>query len=197
MNGSWRNRLCAAPALCGRTPSGIPVTLRAPRIADADHWRRLRMADQALIEPFWDYSTLDWAQRHTRAMWLREYVSARRAMRSGSGLHTVIEVNGRLAGQCDAWIDAFHARSELGLWVGSQHAGTGVGTTAARLMIACLFDVAGVERISAPIAVQNIATTRIAKRLGFTREGVMRSYMRVGRGRIDHTLWSLVRDDWR
>lgn len=198
MNGSWLNRIRGVtPVLSGRTPSGVAVTLRAPRIADAGTWRRIRIADQALIEPFWDHSTLDWAQRHTAAMWLREYASARRRMRSGTGLHTVIEVDGRLAGQCDAWIDRFHARSELGLWVGSQYAGTGVGSTAAGLIIAYLFDVAGIERISAPIAAQNTATTWMAQRMGFTPEGVMRSYMRVGDGRLDHTLWSLIREDRR
>ncbi|WP_233213690.1 GNAT family N-acetyltransferase [Mycobacterium hubeiense] len=172
------------------------MTLRTPRFADAGEWRRIRLADQELIEPFWDHSELSWPDRHTRGAWLRECVSARRRMRNRSGLHTVIEVDGRLAGQCDAWIDLFHCRSELGLWVASRHAGDGVGTVAVQLVIAYLFEDLGVERITAPIAKGNTATARIAQRLGFVCEGVMRSYMSVGGQRRDHALWSLIRADW-
>lgn len=191
-----RRVLGAAPTLTGVTDHGVVVTMRTPRFSDADTWREVRLADQALIEPFWDHSTLSWAERHTRRAWIRECMSARRRMRAGGGLHTVIDVDGRLAGQCDVWLDGFHGRSELGLWVGSRHARAGVGTTAIRLAIGHLFGELGIERIAAPIAVGNSATVKLAQRLGFTREGVMRNYMRVGDGRRDHELWSLVRDDW-
>ncbi|WP_458318433.1 GNAT family N-acetyltransferase [Mycolicibacterium brisbanense] len=195
--GSRLNRMLgAAPTLTSVTHRGVAVTLRTPRISDADEWRDVRVADQAAIEPFWDHSTLDWAQRHTRGAWIRECMAARRRMRHGTGLHTVIEVDRRLAGQCDVWIDKFHGRSELGLWVGSRYAGTGVGAAAIQLVVAHLFDELRIERIAAPIAAGNAATLGLAKRLGFTREGVMRNYMKVGDRRRDHELWSLVREDW-
>lgn len=195
--GARRHRILGAtPTLTGVTDRGVAVTMRTPRFSDADDWRRVRLADQALIEPFWDHSTLSWAERHSRRAWIRECMSARRRIREGSGLHTVIEVDGQFAGQCDAWIDRFHSRSELGLWVGSGFASVGVGTAAAQLMVANLFDVVGVERISAPIAAENAATNWMAQRLGFTREGVMRSYLAAGARRRDHILWSLIRDDW-
>jgi [ribosomal protein S5]-alanine N-acetyltransferase len=188
--------LGAAPTLSGITLSGIAVTLRTPRFSDASGWRQVRLANQQFIEPFWDYSPLSWPERHTRGAWVRDCVNARRRMRAGAGLHTVIVVNEQLAGQCDAWIDRFHGRSELGLWVDSRHHGGGVAAVAVRLVIANLFGEPEIERISAPIATGNTVTSQLAQRMGFVREGVLRSYMAVGSGRLDHELWSLTRDDW-
>lgn len=186
-----------APSMTGVTSGGVSVRLRAPRLSDANAWRSVRMANQHLIEPFWDYSELSWGERHTCRAWIRECASAHRRMRRGDAVHTVIEVDGRLAGQCDAWIDGYHSRSELGLWVDARVTARGVGTTAIRLMVTHLFADCGVERIAAPIATGNAVTIRMAQRLGFVREGVLRSYMTVGSGRCDHELWSLTTADWK
>ncbi|MDV3125584.1 GNAT family N-acetyltransferase [Mycobacterium sp. 21AC1] len=188
--------LGASPTLSTVTRQGRALTLRTPRFSDAEDWRRVRLANQELIEPFWDHSTLSWSERHTRRVWLRECVSARRRMRRGAGLHTVIDVDRQLAGQCDVWIDRYHGRSELGLWVAAGHSNAGVGSAAVRLVVGHLFDAMSIERVAAPIACGNDATIRIARRLGFVREGVMRSYMTVGSRRRDHELWSLTRNDW-
>lgn len=185
-----------APPMTGVTSAGVPVTLRGPRLSDASAWRSVRLANQHLIEPFWDHSELSWAERHSCRAWIREWASAHRRMRCGAAVHTVIEVEGRLAGQCDAWIDGYHGRGELGLWVDGRLATRGVGTTAIRLMVWHLFEDRGVERVAAPIAAGNAVTIRMAQRLGFVREGVLRSYMTVGSGRCDHELWSLTRADW-
>lgn len=184
------------PDLTGRTAGGVAVTLRAPRITDAGPWRRMRVADQDLIEPFWDHSELSWSQRHTARMWWRECASSWRRMRDGAALHTVVEVDGRLVGQCDAWIDGYHGRAELGLWVGSGFANRGVGAAAVRIMLAQLFENVGVQRVSAPVSPDNIAVTRMLQRLQFTREGLMRSYLETGAGRLDHVLWSLTAAEW-
>jgi RimJ/RimL family protein N-acetyltransferase len=191
-----QQRLGVAPTLSNNTPNGRVVTLRTPRFSDADEWRRTRLADQSAIEPFWDHSELSWSARHSRRAWIRECIDARRRMRRGDCVHTVIEVDGQLAGQCDAWLEQYHGRGELGLWVHSQWAGTGAATTAVSLLIDYLFAEIGLERIVAPIACGNEAPARIAQRLGFVHEGVLRSYMNVGGTRRDHDLWSQTREDW-
>ena len=108
----------------------------------------------------------------------------------------MVVVDGQLAGQCDAWIDRYHGRSELGLWIDSRCAGRGVGTAAAALVIAELFRDPGMYRIAAPIAVGNVATVAVARRMGFRYEGTLRGYMELGQGRCDHELWALTRADW-
>jgi RimJ/RimL family protein N-acetyltransferase len=186
----------AGPTLSATTPSGLVVVLRPPRLRDADSWRRARIADQAAIEPFWAYSELSWADRHRRRDWIRDYIAARRRMRQGRCVHTVVEVNGELAGQCDAWLEPYHLRGELGMWMGSRWAGEGVGATAVGLLIDYLFAEIGLERITAPIACGNVAPACLAKQLKFVHEGVLRSYMTVGKGRSDHDLWSQTREEW-
>ncbi|MEV6278726.1 GNAT family protein [Nocardia sp. NPDC051832] len=77
------------------------VVLRPPRIDDYAEWRRIRLRDQRYIEPFWTTSPLDWAERHTGKLWVREVFDSRADARASRRLGMVIEVNGRFAGQIE------------------------------------------------------------------------------------------------
>ncbi|MGQ9409786.1 GNAT family N-acetyltransferase [Mycolicibacterium gilvum] len=188
--------LGAIPTLEGVTPDRRLVRVRAPRFKDAAAWRDLRISDQERIEPFWAHSEQSWADRHRRRAWYRSRLAAFKHARRGDGVHTVIEVDGAFAGQCDVWLDRERASAEVGLWLHSRWAGTGVATTMAELVLDLLFGQLGIERLTAPIAASNVATRQVAKRMGFQREGCMRSYMLTGQGRTDHELWALTRSDW-
>jgi RimJ/RimL family protein N-acetyltransferase len=178
------------------TPGGLTVVLRAPRLSDADSWRQARITDQAAMEPFWEYSDVSWPDRHRRRDWIREWIGARQRMRQGRCLHTVVEVNGELSGQCDAWLERYHKRGELSLWVHSRWSGDVVGATAVGMLLDYMFGEIGLERITAPIACGNAPPSSLAEQFGFVHEGVLRSYMTVGKGRCDHDLWSQTREEW-
>jgi RimJ/RimL family protein N-acetyltransferase len=45
--------------------------------------------------------------------------------------------------------------------------------------------------------VGNVASERIADKLGFTKEGVLREVIEVGGKRLDHSVHSLLRSEWR
>jgi RimJ/RimL family protein N-acetyltransferase len=186
----------SAPTLSTTTPGGLDVVLRTPRFSDADSWRRVRLLNQAAIEPVWDHSEFSWPDRHSRRAWIRECIAARRRMREGGCVHTVVEVDGELAGQCDAWLERYHKRGEIGVWIDARWTGQRVGTTALGLLVDYLFDELGLERITAPIARDNFAIVALTKRLGFVHEGVMRSYSTIGKGRTDHHLYSQTREEW-
>ena len=83
-------------------------------------------------------------------------------------MHTVIEANGDLAGLLDLWLEPYHRRGEAGIWIHSSWAGTGVSTTAGRLMQGYLFDVLEFERVSAPIATRNVHAANLLKSLGLS-----------------------------
>jgi RimJ/RimL family protein N-acetyltransferase len=179
-------------------PKGQTVVLRTPRIDDAGEWRRLRVRDKAVIEPVWVSSEMDWADRHTDTMWIHEYLRSRKALTAGQALHFVIEVDGAFAGQCNfEWIDGFHRTAEVGIWVDSVKGRTGIGYTAAGMLIEHGFTVLGLERISAPVSVNNPAATGLVERLGMQCEGTMRNYMDVGGTRTDHNLWAITADRFR
>ncbi|TLG05319.1 GNAT family N-acetyltransferase [Nocardia cyriacigeorgica] len=175
---------------------GATVVLRPPRVGDAAAWRRIRLRDRLLIEPFWHTSELDWAARHSDAQWARELVTARAEACTGRRLACVIEINGRLAGQCDlVSVDRRTGSAELSIWIDATLARHGFGGLAASLVLDFGFDRIGLDRIVAPVAPQNVAAVRGAADLGFCREARMVRYFDAGGARRDHELWALTRAD--
>ncbi|MFE3442753.1 GNAT family N-acetyltransferase [Nocardia sp. NPDC059180] len=173
---------------------GAAVLLRPPRMGDAAEWRRIRLRDRRLIEPFWYTSELDWAARHSDAQWVRELVTARTEARTGRRLACVIEIDGRLAGQCDlVSVDRRTRSAELSIWMDATLARHGFGGVAASLVLDFGFDRIGLERIVAPVAPDNVAASRGAADLGFVREARMARYFDVGGARSDHELWALTK----
>ncbi|WP_280266003.1 GNAT family N-acetyltransferase, partial [Nocardia wallacei] len=185
-----------APRLGPLTLRGRTVAVRPPRPGDHPHWRRLRLRDRALIEPFWYSSRLDWAERHTEKQWLREYLVSRAESRAGRRLPGVIEIDGRFAGQCELCsIDLRRGTAEMSIWIDSRLARHGFGGVAAGLVIDYGFQTLGLARIVAPISPGNIAAAHGAAELGFVREALMTRYFDAGGARRDHELWALTRDD--
>ncbi|WP_433664877.1 GNAT family N-acetyltransferase [Nocardia sp. CA-128927] len=175
---------------------GNAVVLRPPRIADYPHWRRIRLRDRRFIEPFWYSSTLDWSARHCGTHWVRECLTSRAEARAGRRLSTVIEVDGRFAGQVELGsIDPATGAAELGIWVDAEVARHGIGGMAAALLMDYGLEHIGLERITAPISPENVAAAHGAAELGFRREALMGRYFDVGGARRDHELWAVTRAD--
>ncbi|WP_431950969.1 GNAT family N-acetyltransferase [Nocardia lijiangensis] len=172
---------------------GATVVLRPPRIADYEPWRRIRLRDRSLIEPFWSSSPLDWSERHTAKLWVRECLAARAEARTGRRAAMVIEMDGRFAGQIELTsIDTDTGSAELGVWVDAEVARHGIGGLATAMMLDFAFGSVGLQRITAPISPANVATASGAARLGFQREAVMTRYFDAGGARRDHELWAIT-----
>jgi RimJ/RimL family protein N-acetyltransferase len=171
--------------------SGQTVILRRPRFDDFTEWRRIRLRNQRLIEPFWVTSLLDWSPRHSERVWVHEWLAQRDGARTGRDLSMVIEVNGRLAGQFDLGsIDVATRTAELGIWVDADVAQHGVGGLAATMMLDFAFAALRLERITAPISPENVAASHGAASIGMVCEGVMTDYFDAGGRRKDHALWA-------
>ncbi|MEM7480655.1 MAG: GNAT family N-acetyltransferase [Acidobacteriota bacterium] len=89
-----------------------------------------------------------------------------------------------------------HGLAEVGYALSTQAQGQGVMTEALRLLIDDLFTDTHLERIEARCAEGNLASQRVLEKLGFEREGLLRSYFRLPEGRVDNYLFSLLRSDW-
>lgn len=178
-----------------RLPAGTLV-LRAPRFADYAQWRRLRLRDRALIEPFWHSSPLDWQRRHSERRWVRECLEAATYARAGRRLTTVIEIDGRFAGQVEIGnIDPVARQGEMGIWIDAELARHGFGGLAAALILDFGFEVLGLERVIAPISPENTAAAHGAAQVGYLREARMALHFDVGGKRSDHDLWAVTRAD--
>jgi RimJ/RimL family protein N-acetyltransferase len=85
-----------------------------------------------------------------------------------------------------------HARAEVGYWLAREARGQGHATRAVELICAWGFAELGLERIDLLAATGNVPSQRVAERCGFTREAVLRSYMRATFERQDMVAFGLL-----
>ncbi len=88
-----------------------------------------------------------------------------------------------------------HGRAELAIWLAPQVRGRGWAPRALRLVARWLFDACGLERAEVFVAPDNAAMIGAVSAAGFEREGVLRSYVRYRRKRLDMVAFSLLRED--
>ena len=61
----------------------------------------------------------------------------------------------------------------------------------------CAFEELGLHRVTLRIATGNAASERIAENLGFVREGLLRKEVLVAGTWLDHSLWSILDDEFQ
>ena len=89
-------------------------------------------------------------------------------------------------------------RFEVGYWVRRERRRRGIASRALRLISAWALGGLGAARLQLHADVENEASQRVAERAGFTREGVLRSWIEHRGERRDHVLYSLLAtDEWR
>lgn len=84
----------------------------------------------------------------------------------------------------------------LAYWVGQPYARQGYMTEALRALLDKLFREDGYEIVSAAVLSPNIASAALLERLGFVREGSLRSALRWNGVLYDSLLYSLTRQEW-
>jgi len=70
-------------------------------------------------------------------------------------------------------------------------------TKGVRNIIPYVFDTLRLHRLEAACLPSNAASARLLQKLGFTREGLARRYLRINRQWQDHLLFALLSDDPR
>ena len=85
----------------------------------------------------------------------------------------------------------------LGYQVGAPYARQGYMTEALGLALTYAFGPVGLHRVEANIQPENVPSIALVKRLGFTREGYSRRYLKIGGRWRDHERWALLVEDWR
>ena len=87
--------------------------------------------------------------------------------------------------------------AEMGYWVRSDEASKGVCTEAVDRLLEETFDALGYHKVVLRIALGNDPSDRVAEKLGFTREGVLREELLIRGNWVDHSLWSLLDREYR
>jgi RimJ/RimL family protein N-acetyltransferase len=94
-------------------------------------------------------------------------------------------------------LEADFGSAEWGFAIAAEFWGTGVFVDGARLVIQFAFDTIGSHRLEARAAVQNGRGNGALRKMGASREGILRkSFLRNGEY-LDQSLWTLLAEDWR
>lgn len=104
----------------------------------------------------------------------------------------------RHLGNVSIWyVSRANAVGEVGYWIRTDATSRGICTEAVARVLRFGFEELELHRIVVRIASGNRPSERVAEKLGFTREGLLRDDVRVGAAWIDHSIWGLLESEWR
>ena len=167
-----------------------------PVASDYQEWAHLRRESRTFLEP-WEPSWLpDELDKPAWRYRLRRY---REDFSRGSALAFFIfeARTGKLLGGVTLGNIRYGvARSgHIGYWIGEKYAGQGYMVDALDLLARHAFRTMRLHRIEAACIPDNRRSIRVLEKAGFTREGLLRSYLKINGGWQDHYLYALIDED--
>lgn len=145
---------------------------------------------------------LPWARpgysRDDGTAFVRDSVEAWRTGRAHDFTIRATDDEIRHLGNASIWFVSRQGRTgEIGYWVRTDRTAQGIATEVTGRLIDAGFEQMGMHKLMLRIAVGNRASERVAEKLGFTREGVLREELFVHGSWLDHTLFSLLESEWK
>ena len=169
------------------------LELRPLRAADAFALFRLIDSERGRLGRWLPWVDETRTERDS-ARFIADATEERRRRRS---LVLAICIDGTLLGTIGLhYVEWFDRSAELGYWITSAAEGRGYVTRAAKAVIGFAFGVVGMHRIVVRCAVGNDRSCRVAERLGFRREGLLREAHSVGGKFLDQHLYALLRHEF-
>lgn len=104
----------------------------------------------------------------------------------------------RHVGNISVWPTSRRERAgEVGYWIRSSETGSGVATEAGARVLQVAFEEMELHRVTLRIATGNTRSERVAEKLGFIHEGLLRKEVLVRGIWMDHTLWALLDEEYK
>jgi ribosomal-protein-serine acetyltransferase len=94
-------------------------------------------------------------------------------------------------------IDHADRKAKIGYFIGRQFQGKGIATSSVRAVLAHCFESLHLNRMELRCAAGNGPSMRVAERLGFTHEGLLRQDEFLNGSFVDQHVYSLLRDERR
>ena len=167
------------------------IHIRPYRINDASFCWEAARESLAELQPWMPWCHPNYAIEETRS-WLTVQVQAFQQRTTFE--FAITSDDGSYLGGCGLnQIDALNQRANLGYWVRSSAAGHGVATVAVKLVRDWGFAQTDLVRLEVLVAVDNLASRRVAEKSGALYEGTLRSRLLVHGTRHDAALYAFVR----
>ncbi len=172
------------------------LILRIPAVDEAAEVARYFAAKREHYAPFLTTSNCTKAHLEKEEVWRERLVVNQRDFEEDRALklYAFARADGHIVAQLNFTqiIRGIMQACYLGLGVDQRVQGTGIMTEAARAAIAYVFGEMGLHRIMANHLPSNYRSARVLARLGFTVEGLARSYLYFDGAWHDHVMNSLV-----
>jgi RimJ/RimL family protein N-acetyltransferase len=112
--------------------------------------------------------------------------------------HFAMTLAGVVVGSIGIGVNSEKYRGRIGYWVAATARGHGVCTRALRLLARWALEELELQRLDLITDPENVASQRVAEKVGFRREGVLRAHLRHPDGRIrDSVMFSLLPGELR
>ena len=109
-----------------------------------------------------------------------------------------IVLDDSVVGAIGMGVNSHGYRGTIGYWVAAWSRGKGVCTVALRTLARWAFDDLELKRLELITDPENLGSQRVAEKVGFQREGVMRSHLLHPDGRLrDSVMFSLLPGELR
>jgi RimJ/RimL family protein N-acetyltransferase len=109
-----------------------------------------------------------------------------------------IQLDGRVVGGIGLGLNRHGYRGSIGYWIAKTERGNGICTRALRLLARHALENLQLQSVQVVTDPDNLASQRVAEKVGFQREGVMRAHLRHPDGRIrDSVMFSLLPGELR
>jgi ribosomal-protein-serine acetyltransferase len=89
-----------------------------------------------------------------------------------------------------------HERGQLGYWLSAMACGRGIGTEAVGLAVEFGFAELGLHRLEIRCSPRNLGSRRIAEKLGFQQEGLLRDAEVLFGNYEDNIVFSMLEPEW-
>ena len=102
----------------------------------------------------------------------------------------------RLAGSVSLRISPYSQSGEIGYWIDGGYEGRGLASKAVAAVLDQAFGPLGLDRVALHTDTANQRSRALARRLGFTEEGLLRQALAFPGERRDQAAYGLLADEW-
>lgn len=177
---------------------GDGVFLRTPQMGDFPAWTALREESRPFLTPWEPTWPLDDLTRASFRRRIRRYIQDVREDNAYPFFVFRSEDSAFLGGITLSNVRRGVTQStSIGYWIGEAFARQGYMSAAVGAIMPFVFDQLRLHRLEAACLPSNTASIRLLEKVGFTREGFARRYLRINGVWQDHLLYAMLSEDPR